>query len=175
MTPFRPAAALLAVLILPACDPGRLPVLTGGRPAPPAEESLAAQCTGDAARAAQLDAAVNAARAAEGKTLLDPAPALAQIAQSHACDMAERGRVDVEGSNGSSVVDRARAVGYPVCGVVQLVGRGGSPAEAVAGWLALGPQRTELLGQTSRELGSGQATGADGRIYYSVVLGDDCT
>ena len=75
--------------------------------------------------------------------------------------MAQRSRVDVEGSNGSSVVDRARAVGYPVCGVGQLAGRGGSPAEAVAGWLALGPQRTELLGQTSRELGSGQATGAD--------------
>lgn len=172
MSAFRAFAAAVSLSALAACQQAGV-AMPWGRAAAPAEQALVAQCTGDAAMAAQLDAAVNAARQAEGKILLDPAPRLAQVAQSHACDMAALGRVDVEGSNGSSVVDRARAVGYPACGVVQLVGRGG-PADAVAGWLSQDAQRTELLGQPSRQIGSGVATGADGRPYFSVVLGDNC-
>lgn len=174
MSAFRVLAAPLALSLLSACGQGSGAVLPWRHAEPPAEEALAASCTGDAAVAAALDGAVNAARQAEGKTLLDSAPLLAQVAQSHACDMAAFGRVDVEGSNGSSVVDRARAVGYPVCGVVQLVSRGGTPTGAVSTWLSQEAQRTELLGQTSRQLGSGYAIGADGRTYYSVVLGDNC-
>ena len=174
MPAFRALAALLALSMLSGCGQGTGIALPWRQAEPPAEEALAASCTGDAAIAAALDGAVNAARQAEGKTLLDSAPLLAQIAQSHACDMAALGRVDVEGSNGSSVVDRARAVGYPVCGVVQLVSRGGSPGDALAAWLSQDAQRTELLGQTSRQLGSGHAVGVDGRTYYSVVLGDNC-
>ena len=174
MPPIRPLAACLALSLLSACGQRVDLAMPWGQPEPPAEEALAAACPADPAIAAQLDGAVNAARQAQGKTLLDGAPLLAQIAQSHACDMAGQGRVDVEGSNGSSVVDRARAVGYPTCGVVQLVWRGGSPADAVANWLAREAQRTELLGQTSRQVGSGYAIGADGAAYYSVVLGDNC-
>lgn len=173
-----PRSRILALcLVLPglaACQQGVGPTTPDNRPADPAEQALAARCAGDPGIAAQLAAAVNAARLAEGKTVLDPAPALAQIAQGHACDMAGQGRVDVEGSNGSSVVDRARAVGYPACGVVQLVGQGGSPADAVADWLARDAQRAELLGQPSRQIGVGYAAGVGGSAYYSVVLGDDC-
>lgn len=174
MSPFRALAAAVSLSALAACQQGADLTMPWGQPEPPVEEALAAACHGDAAIAAQLDGAVNAARETEGKTLLDSAPLLTQIAQSHACDMAALRRVDVEGSNGSSVVDRARAVGYPTCGVVQLVWRGGGPADAVANWLAREAQRTELLGQTSRQVGSGHATGADGVAYYSVVLGDNC-
>jgi uncharacterized protein YkwD len=174
MPAIRPLVPFLALSLLAAC--GQEPALTlpWGQPEPPVEQALAVSCQGDATVAPVLDGAVNAARQAEGKTLLDSAPLLQQVAQSHACDMAALGRVDVEGSNGSSVVDRARAVGYPTCGVVQLVGRGGGPADAVANWLRQDAQRTELLGQTSRQVGSGYATGADGTRYYSVVLGDNC-
>lgn len=174
MPAIRPLTACLALSMLAACQQGPALTWPWGQPEPPAEEALAAACGGDAAIAAELDGAVNAARQAQGKTLLEGAPLLARIAQSHACDMAQTGRLDVEGSNGSSIVDRARAVGYPVCGVVQLVRQGGRPADAVAGWLSQDAQRTELLGQTSRQLGSGYAVGANGVPYYSVVLGDDC-
>ncbi|MFC3169389.1 MULTISPECIES: CAP domain-containing protein [Paracoccus] len=175
MSTFRTFAAAVSLAALAACQGGiRTAMPWETATVPPAEESLAAQCAGDAAIAAQMDAAVNAARASSGKTPLASAPLLAQIAQSHACDMALNGRVDVEGSNGSSVVDRARAVGYPVCGVVQLVGRGGSAPDTVARWLAAEAQRTELLGQASRQVGSGYTTGADGQPYWSVVLGDNC-
>ena len=175
MSFLRPLAAAVSLAALAACQQGIRTAMPWETPTvPPAEEALASQCAGDPVVAAQLDGAVNAARGAEGKTLLESAPRLQQIAQSHVCDMARLGRVDVEGSNGSSVVDRARAVGYPTCGVVQLVWRGGSPADAVANWLAREAQRTEILGQASRQLGSGHAVGVDGRTYYSVVLGDNC-
>ncbi|WEF23408.1 CAP domain-containing protein [Paracoccus sp. S3-43] len=169
------AAAAISLSGLAACQQGIVAALPWQTPTvPPAEEALAAQCAGDAEIAARIDAAVNDARQGRGKTPLAGAPLLAQVAQSHACDMARTGRVDVEGSNGSSVVDRARAVRYPVCGVAQLVGRGGGPADAVARWIGQEAQRTELLGQSSRQVGSGYATGVDGVAYYSVVLGDDC-
>ncbi|WP_347138332.1 CAP domain-containing protein [Paracoccus sp. SSK6] len=175
MSVFRTLAAAASLAALAACQQGIRTAMPWETPTvPPAEEALAAQCAGDPAIAAQMDAAINAAREGGGKIPLTTAPLLTRIAQSHACDMALLGRVDVEGSNGSSVVDRARAVGYPTCGVVQLVGRGGSPADAVARWLAAEAQRTELLGQPSRQVGSGYARGADGLSYYSVVLGDNC-
>ncbi|WP_295046110.1 CAP domain-containing protein [uncultured Paracoccus sp.] len=174
MPAFRIFAAVASLSVLAACQQGSTALPWRTASVPPAEEALAAQCAGDPAMAAQMDAAVNATRQSQGKTPLAAAPLLAQVAQSHACDMARTGRVDVEGSNGSSVVDRARAAGYPVCGVVQLVGRGGGPADAVARWMGAQPQRTEVLGQSSRDLGSGVARGADGQVYYSVVLGDNC-
>lgn len=175
MPAFRVLVVAASLTFLAACQQAKSIALPWETPTiPPAEEALAAQCTGDATLAAQVDAAVNAAREAQGKTPLKTAPALSLIAQSHACDMARTGRLDVEGSNGSSVVDRARAANYPVCGAVQLVGRGGGPGDAVARWMGAEAQRTELLGQSSHELGSGTAIGADGQTYYSVVLGDNC-
>ncbi|WP_282603851.1 CAP domain-containing protein [Paracoccus sp. PARArs4] len=167
---FRASITAIAALgALGACD--RI------APAPvadPMEQSLAASCVGDAAAADRLAQAVEAARVAEGKTVLARTEALDRIAQSHACDMALMGRADVAGSNGSNVVDRARAVGYPTCGVVQLVGGGTSPEGTVADWLIPGPNREQVLGQLSFEIGSGVARGADGRIWHSVVLGNDC-
>lgn len=171
----RPAAfASIALTVLAACQPATAPVWSRERPEPPAEQALVGDCQGNEGAAAALDRAVNAARQSEGKTLLPAAPALSRIAQSHACDMARLAHVDVEGSNGSSVLDRARAAGYPTCGVVQLVWRGSSPEDALSAWMARDAQRTEVLDQTSRQIGVGVATGADGRVYHSVVLGDDC-
>lgn len=174
MPPFRPSILLLVLPALAACQAPARPAWPWGQPQPPAEQALAATCRGDAGLAAELETAANAARRVEGKTLLDRAEPLSRIAQSHACDMADQGRAAVEGSNGSSVLDRARAAGYPACGVVQLAWRGGGPADAVAGWRGREAQRAELLGQTSRQIGAGAATGRDGLTYHSLVLGDDC-
>ena len=150
------------------------PLLGANVPTAPAEQALAASCTGDPALSAQMVQAVNAARAAEGKTVLDPNAKLDQIAQSHACDTAAMGRATVAGSNGSNVVDRARAVDYPTCGVVQLVSVGGTPTGVVSGWLASIPHRDELLGQPSEQVGAGVTRGADGRLWWSVVMGERC-
>lgn len=175
MPVFRPVAAFALLSVLAACQQGTGVALPWQTPSvPPVEEALAAECPADPAMATAMDEAINALRQQQGKTNLTQAPLLARIAQSHACDMARTGRLGVEGSNGSSVVDRARAVGYPTCGVVQLVAQNGSAAGAVALWNGQEAQRTELLGQPSRQIGSGSAVGADGRIYWSVVLGDNC-
>lgn len=175
------AIGLLSVAALAACQPSGNsvvlsdPLLIGDDPAAPAEESLAALCTGDPGLQQQMVDAVNAARGVEGKTILAANANLTRIAQSHSCDMAATGRLSVAGSNGSNVVDRARSVDYPTCGVAQLISVQGSPAQAVAGWLAAEPTRVELLGQPSEEVGAGVTRGADGRLWWSVVLGDDCS
>lgn len=159
------------ILSLAACQ---VPGLTVTAPQAPAEEALAVECRGVPEAAARLSDAVNAARLSEGKTVLLLNADLERIANAHACDMARMGRADVAGSNGSNVVDRARSVGYPTCGVVQLVGAGGTPEGTVAAWLVPGPQREQVLGQLSYQIGSGVARGADGRLWHSTVLGNNC-
>lgn len=169
----RHLTALTGLVALTACTP------PGGlRPDPaveaPVEQALAAECVGDTALSAQMTASVNATRAAEGKTELASEARLDQIALSHACDMARSGRLDVAGSNGSNVVDRARAVEYPTCGVVQLVGRGASPVAVLGNWMAQPPQREQVLGQLSYQIGSGAVRGPGGQVWHSVVLGNNC-
>ncbi|MDO5646430.1 CAP domain-containing protein [Paracoccus sp. (in: a-proteobacteria)] len=164
-------AVIASLSVLAACD---APVMTGATPEPPAEQALAAECVGDPGQGAALSDAVNAVRRADGKTVLTRSDTLDRIAQSHACDMAQRGRADVAGSNGSSVVDRARAVNYPACGVVQLVAVGGAPSGVVAGWMGRAATREQVLGQLSYDIGGGTARGRDGRVWHSVVLGNNC-
>lgn len=172
----RIATTIGLCLGLAACaEPSAtVPGLGAPAPNPPAEQALAAECVGDAAEAAQMLASVNATRAAEGKALLEQDDRLMRIAQSHACDMARRGRLDVAGSNGSNVVDRARAVDYPTCGVVQLVGRNVSAPAVVSDWMRQGPQREQVLGQLSFQIGAGAVRSAGGQVWHSVVLGNNC-
>ncbi|MFN3526309.1 MAG: CAP domain-containing protein [Paracoccus sp. (in: a-proteobacteria)] len=173
----RTLTAVTGLAALSACTaPGGVGIEGFMLPAPeaPAEQALAAECSGDAAQSAQMTASLNATRSAEGKTELASDARLDQIALSHACDMARSGRLDVAGSNGSNVVDRARAAGYPTCGVVQLVGRGSAAPAVLGNWMALPPQREQVLGQLSYQIGSGAVRGADGQVWHSVVLGNNC-
>lgn len=139
------------------------------------EDALLAQCRVDADAGMRLAEGVIAARLTEGKTLLEQNADLDRIALAQACDMARTGRADVAGSDGSNVVDRARSVGYSTCGVAQLVGTGGTPEGTVAAWLAAVPQREQVLGQLSYQIGTGVARGSDGRLWHSAVLGNDCS
>lgn len=160
----------------PAYSPEIVDPMSVGAVTPPAayEETLAASCQRDDLQADALIEAVNAARRAEGKTILKVDNKLNLIAQGHACDMAAAGRVTVAGSDGSSVVNRARAAHYPPCGVIQIVWRGGSATEAVAAGMRSDPHREQLLGQFSDDIGAGVTTGPDGRNWWSLVIGDNC-
>lgn len=168
----RPALAAASLFALTACQGVTIPAMTA--PTPPVEQALATECRGDEQAGMRLSQSVNAARLAEGKRDLATDARLDRIALAHACDMARTGRADVAGSNGSNVVDRARSVGYPTCGVVQLVGTGAGPEAVVGAWLVPGPQREQVLGQLSYQIGSGVARGADGRMWHSTVLGNNC-
>ncbi len=165
----RPMLTVGSVLLIAACQP-QIPRPIASVP----EEGLAASCPGVPEAAERLNQLVNTARVAEAKSPLAVSEKLNLIALSHACDMAMMQQLDVAGSNGSNVVDRARSVDYPTCGVVQLVQVGQTPEGAVVSWMVPGPQREQVLGQLSYEVGSGVARGPDGRLWLSTVMGNDC-
>lgn len=169
--PTDPGAGLDPAVV---ADAGATAPGASGVPAEPARQANAQQCLGNAANARAVEEAINAVRGAEGKVILTENPKLMEIAQAHACDVARMGRIQVQGSNNSSVVDRARAVGYPTCGVVQLVSTGSDPASVTANWMRSAPHRVQILGQNSTDIGAGVTTGPDGRQIYSVVLGHNC-
>ena len=186
MTIVRLTALTACVGLLAACQPdaGAAPEFTldgtelvpveTGNPADPAEQSLAAICSNDGIETDALVEAVNAVRGAEGKVILDGNAKLDKVAQSHACDMVSMGRATVAGSNSSNIVDRARSVDYPTCGVIQLVSVGGSASSVVAAWMQSPPHREQLLGDLSDEIGAGVTIGPDGRRWWSLVVGDNC-
>lgn len=188
MTLTRLTALSACAALLAACQPGGganppsfslegsdlVPTETG-IPADPAQEALALSCSNDGINAGAMVDAVNAVRGAEGKVILTAERRLDGVAQSHACDVTRIGRPTVAGSNGSSIVDRARAVNYPTCGVIQLVAVGGSASEVVSRWMGSPAHREQLLGDLSDDVGAGVTLGPDGRRWWGLVIGDNCT
>lgn len=188
MTPIRLTALTACAALLAACQPGGfgtsptlsleptdLAPIETGTPADPAQETLAPSCSNDGIESSAMVEAVNAVRAAEGKVILKPESRLDGVAQSHACDVTRIGQPTVAGSNGSSVVDRARSVNYPTCGVIQLVAVGGSASEVIGRWMNSPPHREQLLGDLSDDVGAGVTLGPDGRRWWSLVIGDNCS
>lgn len=131
-------------------------------------------CGGDPAMQQAMVDATNQLRATQEKTVLEVDDRLVRIAQSHACDIAARQQPSVAGADGSNIVDRARSVDFPTCGVAQLVAVGSGAQEVTQRWMQSDPHRVELLGQDPDKIGAGAARGPDGRIWWSLVLGDDC-
>ncbi|WP_299839137.1 CAP domain-containing protein [uncultured Paracoccus sp.] len=187
MTLIRLTALTACAALLAACQPGGgadapslslegadLVPLETGVAVDPAQEALAPSCSNDGIDSAAMVEAVNAVRAAEGKVILKPESRLDKVAQSHACDVTRIGKPTVAGSNGSSIVDRARSVNYPTCGVIQLVAVGGSASEVISRWMGSPPHREQLLGDLSDDVGAGVTLGPDGRRWWSLVIGDSC-
>lgn len=168
LTPALFALTALAACQAPITFPGQADQIGAAR------DTVLAACTADAPAAERMALAVNEARQQQGKTLLQGDETLALIAQSHACDMLATGRATVAGSDGSNVVDRARRAEYDRCGVAQLVAVGGTPEGTVAGWLASDQHRVELLEQGARDFGVGVTRDANGRAWFSLVIGDTC-
>ena len=173
MSPRLAAVAVMIVAAVAGCNRGKS-----------ADEDLFADatadtapvgiCEGDASLERAMVDAVNLQRGSQGKSILEVDDKLTRIAQDHACDVAVRGQPTVTGSDGSNIVDRARAVKFPTCGVAQLVSVGGDADGVVQRWALSIPHRQELLGQVSDKIGAGAVRGPDGRIWWSLVLGDDC-
>lgn len=176
----RIVAVMLCAGLLAACQP------QAGNPALMADDiwlddgalpmdgQMLASCSGNEAQTEALISAVNARREINMKNLLEPNDKLNEIAQDHACDMARSGRLSVAGSDGSSIVDRARAVDFPTCGVIQMASAAGSPEALVNAWMGSTPHREQLLGDLSDEIGAGVTYGPDGQQWWSLVIGDDC-
>lgn len=184
MPPRVIAAALLAPLALAACQPGTqlaLPIPPDTaepgldmKPLPdPAVESLSTICpTPDARMVDAMLAAINAERTRLGRTPVVLNARLTTAAQSHACDMVQTARLTVVGSNGNSVLHRARSVGYSACSSASTVGRG-DPATLVAQWAANPATRDGIVDQKFDHVGIGVQPGPGG-LWWAVSSGDAC-
>ncbi|AUM73363.1 hypothetical protein CYR75_02780 [Paracoccus jeotgali] len=141
----------------------------------PATEELAPLCPApDPAQLAVLEQQINAERTRLGRSALTFRPELAVAAQAHACDMARMGRLGVAGSNGSSVVDRIRAVNYSACSSAQLIGQQGGATGQMAQWLAHKPDQEILVHNKFDDAGIGMVA-SGGRYWWSLVMADRCS
>lgn len=184
MRPRVIAAALLAPFALAACQAA----MQLGLPIPPdtaepgfdmkplperAVESLSTICPApDQATVGSMLAAINAERTRLGRTPVALDARLTTAAQAHACDMVQMGRLTVVGSNGNSVLDRARAVGYTACSSASTVGRG-DPDSLVAQWSANPATRDGIVDQKFDHVGIGVQPGPGG-LWWAVSSGDAC-
>jgi uncharacterized protein YkwD len=122
-------------------------------------------------RAAVLDL-VNSERAGRGLAPLRMAPALQQAAQSHACDSAGRNRMGHDGSDGSTLANRAKREGYRYRELAENVAQGYPNASAVMqGWMGSPGHRRNILSSGLREAGLGIAVGGNGDLHWVLNLG----
>jgi uncharacterized protein YkwD len=109
---------------------------------------IALACTGPGdAHLAQHLAAVNAVRAQAGLSALAHAPALSAQAQTHACDMAQRGYFSHTTPDGQDMFARLRAAQLPgACRGAENIAKGQRDiAAAMRSWMGSDGHRRNLL------------------------------
>jgi LysM repeat protein len=123
-----------------------------------------------------LIAEVNALRAANGLTELNPDPILMSVSQAHADYMASIGSVTHYSADGSRPFQRSLAAGYPVAGDLNLggfhseniiAGTNMTPAEAVSQWTGDEPHLTTMLSPQYVDIGAGVSM-VGNKIYYVI-------
>jgi len=113
--------------------------------------------------AAEVLAAVNAARRADGLAPLAPDPRLDAAAQAHACDMAQNGFFDHRGSSGDSVTDRVRAQGMKSCTTAENIAYGWrSTQQVMDGWMQSSGHRDNILRGSVNAIGIGYVAASGG-------------
>lgn len=120
-------------------------------------------------------AAINARRTAHGLPALQWSPLLAQAAQAHADDCAQRGWCSHIGSDGARLRTRLARVGYlpAYAGENWVYAR--TPEAAVEWWYNEPPgrdlHRRNLLSSRYTEIGIGIAAGVQGHFYFVADFG----
>ena len=130
-----------------------------------------------AAVSAALLERVNSARAAAGLAPLELSYRLSQAAQAHACDMARRGFMGHEGSDGSDFMARIVRQDFRPCHGAENVARGQRGVAAVMdAWMGSPPHRRNLLRSRFEAigLGIGFADQSGGRPHWVIKLADRC-
>ena len=130
----------------------------------------------------EILALTNAARAVPrtcGERKFPAAPALtwdarlAAAALAHSQDMAQRNYFSHSGKGGAKVGERASRTGYDWQGIGENIATGqGSPARAVAGWLASPSHCGNLMNAAFTQMGAAHAVDlqSDTGIYWTQVL-----
>ena len=122
-----------------------------------------------AALAGRIAGAVDRARRDHRLPPLMRDARLDEVAGHHASDLAERGRLDHRGRDGSSLADRlhAGAIGYRVAAenLALIEGAADPVTETVEGWLASPGHRSNMLDARVRTTGLGIAQDRAGRLF----------
>nr|WP_299728315.1 CAP domain-containing protein [uncultured Tateyamaria sp.] len=163
---------LVALLTLAACavPPSAPAVGADGRPLPKLYKIRA----GDTAKLQfrMLDS-VNALRSARGAPNVELNPQLNAAAATHAKDMSLQNRPWHFGSDGSSPIDRLARVGYQG----SLVGENISESyetelETLAAWMEQNDTRRTILSPQAREMGFAWFQEPNGKIWWTMVMGN---
>ena len=97
---------------------------------------------------------------------------LTRAAQTHSSDMAARNSLSHKGSNGSSVGDRTKQVGYKWRNIGENVAVGYNSGSAVVkGWLDSPGHCANIMNQNFNEGGVSAVKGRDGKLYWTMVYG----
>ena len=166
---------LAGLLTLAACAPSPVPTSVGvdGRPLPKLYRIRAKDTAKLQFR--MLDS-VNALRASQGAPNVELNPQLNAAAATHAQDMSLQNRPWHFGSDGSSPIDRLARVGYQG----SLVGENISETyetelETLAAWMEQNDTRRTILSQQAREMGFAWFQEPNGKIWWTMVMGDPNT
>ncbi len=115
---------------------------------------------------------LNDYRASNDRSAVTVSSRLTQAAAVHARDMARRGFFSHQGSNGSSVADRARKEGYRYCFVAENIAKGQRDlGEVLQGWSRSKGHRRNML---SREVQEFALVRAPGNIWVMVMGRPGC-
>jgi uncharacterized protein YkwD len=113
----------------------------------------------------------NRERKQENLGPLKLAPKLCESAAIHARDMAKRRKLDHTGSDGSTVVDRVKRVGYLYVRVGENIANGQKTVNQVMDtWMKSPGHRANILADFT-ELGAARAEDDEGRNYWCVNFG----
>ncbi|WP_415403735.1 CAP domain-containing protein [Tateyamaria sp. SN3-11] len=105
-------------------------------------------------------AAVNAERAAQGRSALVYDARLEAAAQAHGADMAARGFFDHTGSDGSDIGARLGRVGYAYCFGAENIAMGQTSLAAVmAAWMGSRGHRKNILHRKAQAVGVARVEG----------------
>lgn len=124
----------------------------------------------------QIDEELNRIRARHGRGALKYNAELSRAATGHACDMAVLDFFSHEGSNGSSVQNRARRAGYRDCLIAENIAHGNiyaSPTAVLQGWMDSQGHRRNMMHRRIVDYGIGVAVDHDGP-YWVLVMAKGC-
>lgn len=116
---------------------------------------------------------VNALRSAQGTTPVELNPQLNAAAATHSRDMSLQNRPWHFGSDGSSPIDRLQRVGY----TGSLVGENISETyetelETLAAWMEQPDTRRTILSPQARDMGFAWFQEENGKIWWTMVMGN---
>jgi uncharacterized protein YkwD len=167
----RIISVLVALTVaLAACTPAPPQLGADGKPLPRAYK-ISNRDTGKI-QFRMLDA-VNALRAASGRSAVELNPQLNAAAATHSQDMARQNRPWHFGSDGSSPIDRIARVGYTGSLVGETISETyESELETLAAWMEQPDTRRVIMSAEARNMGFAWTQEAGGKIWWTLVMGN---